>query len=80
MSIPWGALLIALLQLTNYIMSYVREKQLLQAGADQEIAKQSIALLRKTEASKKINDHLSKLSRSDLDNLLTDLGNTDGNG
>lgn len=70
---PWGSLILALLKLVDFVLTYARERQLLQAGQDKEIAKHAIAVLQKTEEAKKINEYLSSVRGTDLDDLLTDL-------
>lgn len=69
----YASLILAVLKVINSFMNYVNSKELMQAGADAEIAKVSAAILRKTQAGKAIMEKVDAMSDTDVDNALRDL-------
>lgn len=74
----WGSIVLLLLQIAKAVFDYANNKKLIDAGADQEIAKSSAAILAKTEFAKKTRELVHDLPGSDLDVLLDDLAKPDG--
>lgn len=68
------SLVVALLKFANFIMDTVQRERLMKAGADAEIAKVSAAILRKTQAGKKIMEKVDAMSEADVDSELRQLG------
>lgn len=61
------------LQLILALVSWLREKGQLQAGADQEIAKASAAILLKTESAKAILAQVTAMTDAQVDEALKQL-------
>jgi len=70
----WASLILALLNLAQHLMGIFRDKQLLNAGADAEIARQTIAILEMTERGKAIKAKIEAMSDPELDHWLKELG------
>lgn len=68
------SLILALLNIAHALMGWAREKQLLQAGADAEIARQTLAILEMTEKGKAIKAKIGAMSDPELDEWLQELG------
>lgn len=71
--ITWTSVILALLKIVNAIMGAVNREQLMQAGADAEIAKVSASILEKTAAGKAIMERINAMSESEVDAGLRDL-------
>lgn len=71
--ITWASVILALLKIVNAIMGAVNREQLMQAGADAEIAKVSASILEKTAAGKAIMERINAMSDADVDAGLRDL-------
>ena len=69
----WVSLLIALLKLASGLFTWLQSRQLIDAGADHEIAKASAAVLVMTSSAKKVMEEISALSSDDTDKLLRSL-------
>ncbi len=70
----WFTLISTGLQLVLGLMNWLRDKQQFTAGQDAEIAKQSMAILRKTEAGKAIMEKIDAMSEAELGGLVDALG------
>jgi hypothetical protein len=70
---------LALIQLANTFADWARERGQLQAGADAELGRQALAVLRATEWGKAITDRLDAMDDQALDDLTDALG-ADGPG
>lgn len=71
--ISWIRVALALLQIADKIISFVRERKLIEAGVEQEIARASAAILVKTAAAKKTMEEVSALNEKQVDDLLHSL-------
>lgn len=71
--ISWIRVALALLQIADKIISFVRERKLIEAGVEQEIARASAAILVKTAAAKKTMEEVSALNEKQVDDLLRSL-------
>lgn len=69
----YASLILTILKVINSFMDYVNRNDLMQAGADAEIAKTSAAILRKTQAGKAIMEKVDAMSDTDVDAALRDL-------
>lgn len=69
----YASLILAILKVINSFMDYVNRKDLMQAGADAEIAKTSASILRKTQAGKAIMEKVDAMSDADVDAGLREL-------
>jgi len=66
-------LALAVLKLANFIMGFVDRQQLMEAGRQEEIAKVSGEIMRKTAAGKAIWEKVNALSPADVDAGLVGL-------
>ncbi len=66
-------LALAVLKLVNFIMGFVDRQQLMEAGRQEEIAKISAEIMRKTAAGKAIMEKVNALSPADVDAGLVGL-------
>ncbi len=69
----WISLALALLKLVNGIMTWARERELINAGQDEAIAAMSQQIMAKTAAGKKILERVNALSEKDVDSELAGL-------
>lgn len=69
----WAGIAKLALQLALAIVSWLKEKQLMDAGTDREIARVSASILAKTAAAKGIAEHLATLTEAQVDAELKDL-------
>ena len=69
----WISLALVLLRIADNIFSWVRARQEIDAGVDQEIAKASASILSKTQSAKKVMEEISGLSETDVDKVLRGL-------
>lgn len=72
----WLKLGVLLLQVASSIIASVRERRQFTAGEDAQIAKESQAILRKTEMGKKIMEDLAGKNDGELDDVFRKLGGT----
>jgi len=66
-------LALAVLKLVNFIMGFVDRQQLMEAGRQEEIAKEALAIAGKTAAGKAIMEKVNALSPADVDAGLVGL-------
>lgn len=69
----WLEIALALLKLANMIVSWVREKQQMDAGHDRAIAEASASILSKTQAAKEIMAKISGMTEAQVDAALKEL-------
>lgn len=70
----WLSLLTLVLNVASSLLGWMRERQLLDAGADREIAKQALAILEMTQEGKRIMAHIQKMDDDELNDWLQELG------
>lgn len=70
----WVSLALALVKLANLLLDRAGDAARFKAGEDAELARASQAVLRRTEAGKKLMERLDALGDRELDDLLRDLG------
>lgn len=73
MTIPWGAIVLAILQLAVTIYSRLQDKKLIDAGYDKAIAENAAQILKNSKYAKQIMANVNNLSPSDVDNILQQL-------
>lgn len=66
----WVSFALMLLQVINKIMTYARERELISQGQDIEIARQTAAILAKTEYAKNVRDKIAKMDDRAVDDAL----------
>jgi hypothetical protein len=66
-------LALAVLKLANFIMGFVDRQQLMEAGRQEEIAKVSAEIMRKTAAGKAIMEKVNQMSDVEVDIALHEL-------
>ena len=73
---PWDWIAIAklLLGIVQWTMRRADENRSIKAGQDAEIAKQTVAILRMTDAGKKLMERIDAMSSDELDNLFDEFG------
>lgn len=69
----WVSLALALLKFVNSIMSWTRERELISKGQDIEIARQTAAILSKTEYAKDVRQKIASMDDKAVDDALRDL-------
>lgn len=69
----WPEIVLLVLKIANAIMGEYQNQKSFQAGTDAEIAKISAAILRKTQAGKKIMEKVDAMSDADVDAELSKL-------
>lgn len=57
---------LALLKLANLFLGWVKDSQLISAGQDKEIAMNSIAILKRTQAAKEIDTSVEKMDDASI--------------
>ena len=71
---PWLSIVSLLLSIVGNLISWLNSRQLLQAGADQEIARQLAAILAKQQRGQEIFDDVHKMDDQQLNDFLKELG------
>lgn len=69
----WVSLALTLLKVINNLMTWARERELISKGQDMEIAKQSAAILAKTEYARDIRKKIAAMDEPAIDAALRDL-------
>lgn len=72
----WIEIALAFLKIANALIAWGRERELVSSGQDQEIAKQSAAILVKSNAAKAVMQQVSTLDDKQVDDVLKQLGAT----
>lgn len=70
MIIPWAKVILAALQIAEIVMTWLRNKELLDAGADREIARASASILVKTQAGREIVAQVTAMTPEEVDAAL----------
>lgn len=63
-----------LLQVANSFVTWIRNKQTLDAGEDRAVAKAALIILERTETGKRLMEKIDAMPDRDLDRLIDDLG------
>jgi len=66
-------LALAALKFVNFIMGFINREQLMEAGRQEEIAKVSAEIMRKTAAGKAMWEKVNAMSPADVDAALIGL-------
>ena len=64
------SLILAVLKCVNLLMDWMSREKLMKAGADAEIAKETQAILRKTQAGKAIMEKVDAMDAKTVDDEL----------
>lgn len=73
MLFTWPQIALALLQLANIILGEEHDRRQFGAGVDSQIAKEALAIAKKTAAGKAIMERVNALSEADVDKQLAGL-------
>lgn len=68
-----ASIILALLKLAGILLTFARDRQMMKAGADAEIAKASAAILLQTESAKEIMTKVTSLDEDEVDKALKEL-------
>lgn len=71
---PWLSIITTVLSLVASLIGWLNNRQLLQAGADQEIARQLAAIMAMMERGREIFDEVHKMNDEELNEWLKELG------
>lgn len=69
----WVSFALALLRFVNSIITWARERELISQGQDMEIARQTTAILSKTEYAKNVRAKIANMDDKAVDDALRDL-------
>lgn len=69
----WVSLILAILQLANKLLEYGQQQKWIAVGRDEEIARATAAILRKTEYAKAALQEATSMSDSAVDDFLRGL-------
>lgn len=70
----WVELALTLLKLANTLTTWARERELISEGQDKEIARETAAILVKSQFAKDTMTAMSSLSEPQVDDVLKQLG------
>lgn len=73
MSIPWGAIILAVLQFINGILKGSQDGKLIDAGYQKAIAEQAALILKRNIYAKEVMASINALDANGVDKLLQDL-------
>jgi len=68
-----ASFIIMLLKLVSALMSFARDRQMLKAGADAEIARASAQVLMMTQAAKETMAKVTAMNEEQVDAMMKDL-------
>ncbi len=71
--IAWGQIILLVLQLLDRMLAYGQQQKWINQGKDEEIAKQAVEVLRKTDYAKRAMDEAVAMSTDAVDKRLRDL-------
>jgi hypothetical protein len=71
---PWLSLITSILGIVSGLIGWLNSRQLLAAGADQEIARQLAAILAMTRRGQAIYDEVHHMDDAQLNSFLKALG------
>lgn len=67
------SIILTLLKIADALLTFARDRQMIKAGADAEIAKASASVLLKTESAKEIMAQVTAMSEEQVDKALKEL-------
>jgi len=70
----WIEVALALLKISNSLITWGRERDLISSGQDKEIAEQSVAILVRSHAAKDVMQQMSSMDDKQVDDVLRQLG------
>jgi len=65
----WASVILSGLKILSSVMTYLNERQLIQAAEDRQIAKAAAALLEMTEYGRLLRDRIRQMSPEETDDL-----------
>jgi len=65
----WASLVLALLKLTSGLVTWLRERQMLEAGRDREVARAALDVLERTAEGKRLRDRISAMQDPEAEEL-----------
>ncbi len=69
----WGQIILLVLQLLDRMVAYGQQQKWINQGKDEEIAKQAVEVLRKTDYAKRAMEEAAAMSTDTVDKRLRDL-------
>ncbi len=69
----WVGVILAVLKLVNFLMEYGQQRKWIAVGRDEEIARSTAEILRKTQYGKAALEEFAGKSDSDVDDFLRGL-------
>lgn len=73
MAVPWGAIILAVLQLVNLLISRVQNQKLIDQGYQKRIAEEAAKILKDNEYAKQVMAAISGYDDPAVDKLLREL-------
>jgi hypothetical protein len=67
---PLASVILSLLKLAGVLLAFARERQMLRAGADAEIAKASASVLLMTQSAKETMARVTAMDEGEVDELM----------
>lgn len=71
--LSWASLITTGLKAVLALVNWANRRQLLDAGQDQAVARQALAVLEATEEGKRLRDRIKQMSDSDADKLWNEM-------
>jgi len=68
-----ASIILALLKIASALLSFARDRQMMQAGADAEIAKASASVLLMTQSAKDVMAQVTGMTEEEVDKALKEL-------
>lgn len=73
MATPWGAIILAVLQLANYLLGRVQNQKLIDQGYEKRIAEEAALILKDNQYAKQVMAAISGYDDPAVDKLLREL-------
>lgn len=71
--VTWVKIVLLVLQLADKLFDFAKAQGYIQQGRDEEIARQTAAILAKTEYARGLRDKIAKMDEKAVDDALRDL-------
>lgn len=73
MATPWGAIILAVLQLANYLLGRVQNQKLIDQGYEKRIAEEAATILKGNQYAKQVMASINGFDDDATDKLLQSL-------
>lgn len=73
MVIPWGAIILAVLQLANYLLGRVQNQKLIDQGYEKRIAEEAALILKSNQYARQVMSAINGYDDPAIDKLLREL-------